>query len=130
MTTNPMPSFTLNCPKDGRAMEKVALSGFTVDRCVSCNALWFDATELQKALHAKGAVKALEPDHKGRVRNTSAGLAACPRCKSPLIAQVDQRQPHVEMLACTVCGGVLLDAGEFTDLNHLTVLERLKAFFA
>ncbi|CAG0991741.1 hypothetical protein PHYC_02336 [Phycisphaerales bacterium] len=111
-------------------MDKIAIAGFTIDRCSSCNALWFDATELQKALHSKDAAKSLEPSLTGRRRNTSAGLAVCPRCKSPLIAQVDPRQPHVEMLSCTVCGGVLLDAGEFTDLSRFTIVERLKAFFA
>ena len=39
------------------------------------------------------------------------------------------KQPHIQELACTVCGGVLLDAGELKDLSEFTLGERVKGLF-
>ena len=38
----------LSCPKCKAAMEKVSFGGVTVDRCVSCKGLWFDASEREQ----------------------------------------------------------------------------------
>jgi Zn-finger nucleic acid-binding protein len=54
----------------------------------------------------------------------------CPRDRSPLINIVDLKQEHIEQNACTVCGGILLDAGELRDLSEFTLSERVKAVFA
>ena len=38
---------------------------------------------------------------------------------------VDLKQEHVEEKTCTVCGCILLDAGELRDLSEFTLREKL-----
>lgn len=124
------PSFDLACPHDHAAMEKVPVrggKGFTVDRCPTCRAMWFDAVELQKVLAITGA--ASEIDSVPSRPRTRHGAHACPRCRSPLVVMSDAAQAHVAMLGCTVCGGLLLDQGVLLDLGEFTLGERLRAFF-
>ena len=43
---------------------------------------------------------------------------------------VDHQQPHIWYEQCPGCGGVYLDAGEFSDLKDVTVMDMLKGWFA
>lgn len=122
-------AFALACPKDAATMDRIPLGGFTVDKCTQCGALWFDALELQKALAIPNATQKLEPGVAPKASEADHACD-CPRCKSPLVRMRDRRQGHVELLTCTVCGGVLLDKGEFADLTSYTFVERLKSFFS
>lgn len=132
----------LRCPKDATIMEKIEVGTVTIDRCGKCGAMWFDALELQKVLAFNAASKAVGRDTKhAPVRSidpeekrthttgrTPAGMV-CPRDRSMLIDLVDQTQPHVQEKSCTVCGGILLDAGELQDLSEFTLKERIKGLF-
>ena len=119
----------LRCPKDATFMEKLAVGDFEIDRCAGCGAMWFDALELKKILEARHASELVQKLDIGAVGRVSGGRALgeliCPRDRSPLIEVVDPRQPHIKELACTVCGGVLLDKGELRDLSEFTLRERL-----
>ncbi len=120
----------LRCPKDSMYMEKVAAAGMEIDRCAGCGAMWFDALELDKVLEsgqARNYVKQLDIGATGRHTGVRAlGALVCPRCRSPLIRLVDIKQEHVEEMACTVCGGILLDAGELKDLSEFTLGEKVR----
>ena len=50
----------------------------------------------------------------------------CPRCGGKLgkLSMVDQT--HIKYEQCATCGGVFLDAGEFTDFKHLMLVEKVK----
>lgn len=120
----------LRCPYDARLMEKVAIGDFTVDRCAGCGGMWFDARELGKVLTSKHGVEKL--DIGAVVKSNAAGALGelhCPRDKSPLISTTDTTQSHIHMDACTVCGGVFLNAGELQDLSEVTLKERLRSLF-
>lgn len=124
----------LRCPKDAQLMEKITVGDFEIDRCAGCGAIWFDSLELDKVLageHAADLVKDLDIGVQGR-RSTGMPLGGvvCPRDKSHLITMTDPKQPHIQEQACTVCGGVLLDAGELKDLSEFTLGERVKGVFA
>ena len=71
----------LNCPKCKAAMEKVAFGGVTVDRCVSCKGLWFDATEREQLRDTEGA-EALDTTpaaaHKFAAPASPGGKILCP----------------------------------------------------
>lgn len=136
----------LRCPKDATIMEKIEVGTVTIDRCGKCGAMWFDALELQKVLAFNDASKAvgnsvgknaehapvcsIDPEEK-RMHSTGRALAGmvCPRDRSMLIDIVDQQQPHIHEKSCTVCGGILLDAGELQDLSEFTLKERIKGLF-
>jgi len=132
----------LRCPKDATIMEKIEVGTIIVDRCGKCGAMWFDALELKKVLALNEASKAvgrdakhapvgsIDPEEK-RIHTTGrtpAGMV-CPRDRSMLINIVDQQQPHIQEKSCTVCGGVLLDAGELQNLSEFTLKEKLKGLF-
>lgn len=120
----------LRCPKDATLMERIGVGGITVDRCATCGSLWLDALELPRVLAEPGAVEELDigPISR-RSGNAALGGLLCPRDKSTLIEMVDKDQPHVKTNACTVCGGVLLDAGELDDLSHFSLRELIRRFF-
>lgn len=120
----------LRCPKDATIMERIGVGNFTVDRCASCGSMWLDALELPRVLARHDAVDKLDI---GAIIPRDAhppldGLR-CPRDKSALIDMVDADQPHVHTSACTVCGGILLDAGELRDLAEFSLRERITRLF-
>lgn len=119
----------IRCPKDSMYMEKVTVGGLEIDRCAGCGSMWFDALELDRILASKDSaslVKNLDVGATGRHTGVRAlGGLVCPRDRSPLIRLLDVKQSHIEELACTVCGGILLDRGELKDLSEYTLRERL-----
>ena len=126
----PSQDFSLQCPYDGRRMDKVEVGAFAIDRCPTCAGIWFDMAELQRFIAHRfpaakidsGPPRAGKHDHTGKTY-------ACPRDKSQLILISDLNQPHIRYHACTVCGGIMLDAGELSDISEFTLAEKVKAFF-
>jgi Zn-finger nucleic acid-binding protein len=117
----------IKCPRDGRSMERVSVGGVEVDRCGGCGAMWFDALELDRVLAIKGGAKTLDLKNAGgTAMQIHEGRPQCPVDHSTLIDMSDLKQPHVRTDACTVCGGVLLDAGELSDLAEFSLGERWK----
>lgn len=120
----------IRCPKDGTIMERVTAAGVIVDRCAGCGAIWFDALELRQVLDT-GDIKATDTGkledrpHNIQVGHNLGGMV-CPRDGEPLIKARDLKQKHVEIDACRKCAGVLLDAGELTDLSEFTLGERIR----
>src|SRR5690242_15327635 len=95
----------LSCPKCRAAMEKVSFGGVTVDRCVSCRGIWFDATEREQLRDTEGAelldtspaaAPKVAPPHHG-------AKLLCPVCHTPMIRMTDHDQPHIHFESCTVC---------------------------
>jgi Zn-finger nucleic acid-binding protein len=115
-------------------MEKMPVGDFAVDHCARCGAIWFDAYELQKTLDAKDRGLNLRDIDYGVARTYDAKVHGgeiphCPRDGTVLLQIPDPRQPHIVIDLCRTCGGVLLDAGELTDLSEFTLAERVKGFF-
>jgi Zn-finger nucleic acid-binding protein len=133
LASDPAPDPRTRCPKDGTLMERVPIGKlFIVDRCASCGAMWFDRLELERVLADKNAVKGLdvgplgERPHDTRLAEALGGKV-CPRDNSHLIPFTHKDQPHIHLLACTVCGGLLLDADELLDLGEFTIREKMRA---
>lgn len=111
-------------------MDRVSVQGgggevVEVDRCGVCGAMWFDALELDRVLATKGGARGVDLGHgSGRAMPIHEGRPQCPVDHSTLIEMTDIRQGHVRMDGCTVCGGVLLDAGELKDLATFSLKER------
>jgi hypothetical protein len=93
--------------------------------------MWFDALELDKVAKHGDVVGHLDIGKQMDVtRGGVLGTRHCPRDGSPLIVMFDEQQRHVEELGCTVCGGILLDAGELKDLSEFTLKEKFKHWLA
>ena len=43
----------MKCPKCGMDLHHIDFAGIELDRCVSCNATWFDAGEMEQLLEEK-----------------------------------------------------------------------------
>lgn len=116
-------SGAMRCPKCRADMAPVDYAGVEVDRCGSCQGIWFDAGEVE-ALAGQPAALAID------VGDARAGKAMnavddyrCPRCGGTMARRVDPAQRHIWYESCTACDGSFFDAGEFRDLAQVTVAD-------
>ncbi len=52
----------------------------------------------------------------------------CPDGHGRMLKTSDQDQTHIWFERCATCGGVFLDAGEFTDLKYKTLMDHVRGF--
>ena len=107
-------------------MVNVNFAGVEVDRCTSCQGLFFDEFEMEQLRKLKGADTIDPGDPKTGAEFNQVERIICPRCGSLMIRMVDLQQPHIWFEHCTVCGGSFFDAGEFKDLTHRTLVDFFK----
>lgn len=119
----------MQCPKCQGVMHRVTVEEYDVDRCGSCEGIWFDLREHDHLKDIRGSEEALDTGdpQRGRRMDEIRDIH-CPRCNVKLIKLAFPEQPHIKYEQCATCGGAFLDAGEFTDFKHLTVAERVKRF--
>ena len=55
------------------------------------------------------------------------GEIDCPEGHGKMEARSDERQRHIWFEECLTCGGIFLDAGEFTDLKYQTLMDRIRS---
>lgn len=108
-------------------MEVVTTEAGAVDRCTSCQGLWFDRLEARdqapfaRQIDIGSASKGAEYNKVDRI--------SCPVCpNTPLTRMVDNEQPHIWFEACSSCNGRFFDAGEFRDLNDHSLRDLLRRF--
>ena len=120
----------MNCPKCSSTFESVRVGDDEVDRCTSCRGLWFRVQAVERLRSVEGSEVIDIGDAEVGRRLNSTDRIECPECHTPMIRMVDGAQPHIHFESCKVCYGVFLDAGEFTDLKHKTVLDFLRDLLA
>lgn len=81
-----------------------------IDRCPSCEGIWFDRGELEAVL--REAVKDLRipPGSK------QSPFRFCPRCGEPLY-QFNYPDTYVNIDMCRKCRGLWIDPGEFKEIK-------------
>ena len=91
----------------------------TVDICLGgCGGIWFDAAELER-VSARAATTLHTIWQVPSAKVTLAEPRMCPRCADQALERKwfsDAKQ--VEIDQCPKCGGVWLDAGEFTRIYN------------
>jgi Zn-finger nucleic acid-binding protein len=93
-----------------------------IDQCEGCKGLWFDngeAEQLKKDWMAD-FLDSGDPEV-GKTYNSVRDIE-CPRCGKPMKKINDPKQKHLEYEACEE-HGMFMDAGEFTDYKHETLLD-------
>ena len=105
----------MECPRCDDVLEAAALEGEQIDKCPSCNGLWFGQGELRVSRDAA------EPDlrwldfeiwkHMDHFRFSVLPFI-CPQCTIPMVA-VSYGDTDVEVDCCPQCQGIWLDVGEF-----------------
>jgi Zn-finger nucleic acid-binding protein len=106
----------MNCPKcQAATLREVKVEGVAVDRCSSCNGIWFDAQELSELL-AEDA-KRVAALRRGSVDEfTDIKKGRCPRDSAELLRIYSAIDRSVTLDACADCHGIWLDGGEFEKL--------------
>ncbi len=120
----------MKCPKCSAEMEKILQGGIEIDRCSGCKGIWFDLLEREKLAQLEGSERIDAGDPEIGENHDRVDRVDCPTCHTQMIRMVDAVQPHIWYEACESCGGLFLDAGEFTDLKERTLLDRLRDLFA
>ncbi|MDX9910328.1 MAG: zf-TFIIB domain-containing protein [Phycisphaerales bacterium] len=122
------------CPNDGVTMDRLAIAGIAIDRCPSCGGIWLDSGELARVREASKAQGLLLRElDRGPTDPDATPLHArpqpldCPRDGAHMSVHRDPTQKHVEFDVCPKCAGLFFDAGELSDLNELTLKERLRS---
>jgi Zn-finger nucleic acid-binding protein len=119
----------LQCPKCAAEMQTVEYEGVQVDRCTGCKGIWFDILEHEDLKSISGSESIdIGSVEMGKLQDGNNRIN-CPVCKVPMIRMVVSAQPHINYEACTVCYGIYLDAGEFTDFREETFLESWNSVF-
>jgi uncharacterized protein len=116
----------INCPKCHAPMNPVTVENTQVDRCTSCEGLWFDALE-DADVRTKEGVDALDPPGaRAPAGHNEQKRVDCPRCNTRMIRMVDRKRRNVWYESCPICYGKFFDAGEFRELRPRTLTEVLK----
>ena len=104
----------MNCPKCAGSLAEEKFGGVSVDRCGSCEGLWFDASEVRKLVaHARTAPgdvpTSVAPPASQSLDETSG---TCPRCEAALTRVESLAVEDLHYDQCMSCRGAWLDAGE------------------
>jgi Zn-finger nucleic acid-binding protein len=90
-------------------MDLWTAGGVTLDHCVRCKGLWFDANELTRHLTNLGS--------RSPERELETGLPTplgCPNCEGERL--IEGWLHNVSVETCPLCHGIFLDLGEVHEL--------------
>ncbi len=116
----------MRCPKCESQFETFAYENIEVDRCTNCGGIWFDALEKEDLKQIQGAESIDIGDKRVGKKYNEMQNINCPKCEVKMLRMADKTQFHIEYEFCPACLSTFFDAGEFKDLNELTVVERFK----
>jgi len=105
----------MKCPACKSPLREKGAGGLTLDFCYGgCGGIWFDATELERVnARAATTLHTIWQVPVGNVKLTEPRL--CPRCPEQVLERKwFSELKQVEIDECAKCGGIWLDAGEFT----------------
>ena len=111
----------MKCPACKNPLREKDAGGMTLDVCYGgCGGIWFDATELERV-----SARAATTLHTiWSVPVPSAKLnepRMCPRCPELVLERKwFSASKQVEIDQCAKCGGIWLDAGEFSRIYEET----------
>ncbi len=113
---------SLKCPKCGHGMYEVTHESVVIDRCTHCEGLWFDGDEAEELKLSEDSEDLDTGDPVKGWKYDSRADIDCPRCGKPMEKSSDPKQIHIWYEVCPEHGR-FLDAGEFTDYKHETLLD-------
>ena len=109
-------------------MENVSIHELEVDRCNSCNGIWFDEYELADFKRIEGSESVDIGDSSVGKEQNKNDLINCPKCSTRMIRMVDAKQSHIWFEHCGSCFGYFFDAGELRDLKEDTIFDLIKSW--
>lgn len=122
------------------SMETVSSTGVDIDRCATCDALWFDPGEIRELTEGRLGVSAIakecpaagdapettgEGTPIGRMHRLAASLK-CPRCDKALSA-IDFQATGIPVMLCPDCRGFLVPRSSASRLDERYAFSRKHA---
>ena len=107
----------MKCPACKNPLREKGAGDITLDMCYGgCGGIWFDATELERvSARSAATLHSIWQVPTGRVQQTMPRM--CPRCPDTVLdCKWFSDLKKVEIDQCPKCGGIWLDAGEFTRI--------------
>jgi Zn-finger nucleic acid-binding protein len=80
--------------------------GVEIDRCTSCQALWFDLLEIQEYLRNRTNGSFRTPSDHDLRTNLAGPPDECPRCAETQFFHGEFK--YIQFQRCTACGGILI----------------------
>lgn len=107
----------MECPKCHGALQPDWFHGTEIDRCGTCEGIWFDMGERQALGRLEGS-ETIDPGTNQDPALDGKAQVLCPRDKAQMTRMVDPAKPTIWLESCPVCYGIFLDAGEFRVLKE------------
>ena len=105
------------CPKcKDQKLTTATVRGIEVDRCKTCDGVWFDKEELTAVLELDQTVRGGLQSHKEDAALDQT-RGQCPRDSSDLFRMYSAQENSVVLDVCPTCSGIWLDAGELARLG-------------
>lgn len=123
----------MDCPKCNAEMIERPVETLhgkvVIDQCTGCKGLWFDNGEAEQLKKSWMSDFVDIGDQKvGKTYNRVRDIQ-CPRCSKQMTMIVDAKQSHLQFEACAD-HGIFMDAGEFTDYKHETLVDKFRDLVA
>ena len=107
----------MKCPACQGPLREKSAGGMTLDTCYGgCGGIWFDQKELER-VDARAATTLHTIWQSPNYKVSPTDPRPCPRCANEiLMRRWFSELEQIEIDQCTKCGGVWLDAGEFSRI--------------
>ena len=117
----------MQCPKcSGDLAAKTYGRKITVHRCEDCAGL-FCKPEVLVEMKKEWMSEVLDSgDPRVGKRFDIVDVIKCPECGVTMKKKADPKQTHIWYEECGRCGGIFLDAGEFSDWKYDTFIDRIR----
>ena len=117
----------MKCPKcSGEMEEKQYERRISIQRCASCGGMFCRPEILERMKGEWRADTILDTgDPQLGKKFDKVEDIDCPECGTRMDKTSDPKQPHIWLETCPSCEGIFLDAGEFTDLKHDTLWDKV-----
>lgn len=119
----------MKCPKCTKPMESQTFKNIELDRCTGCYGIFCGSDAIQEGKEVWLAEAVLDVGYETTgAKYDKVDEIDCPSCHVRMDKISDPVQTHIWMEACPQCNKLFLDAGEYTDLKHNTILDKFRGW--
>lgn len=98
-----------SCPQCGGGIEQINMKGVTVDRCLKCQGLWFDAGELTLSVEIVRPLSGFE--------SAAPTTMTCIRCTGSKLVDITFPGTEEHIPSCPRCKGTFLPKGRLEAIH-------------
>ena len=98
-----------SCPQCGGGIEQINQKGVTIDRCLKCHGLWFDAGELTLSVEILRPLSGFETAPETKM--------TCIRCAGTKLVEINFPGTEEKICPCPKCKGTFLPKGRLEAIH-------------